>query len=240
MSIKLVITTLLFISFSTTNVNQLTETENKTATQQPHVINLELPDKLKIETINDTENDNTLFEKNMPWVAALLIGIISAIVNIKISNDLKRSNEVNISNQISGAQENIKLQIESDKESTLTQFKATVATKNRQEWINELRDTLSQYLSYTIMMIQEDSFSEDDKRSYLDKIYQTKFKIELMTNPEKKEHKALMDAVNKMILVVNQNKDEIEINDLKSARQEFIITSRKIFIHNWNKIKDLK
>ena len=72
----------------------------------------------------------------MPWIGALIIGLLSVLVNFWVAHRLRQSNERNLTRQIENA-----------KEITLSQFKSTIATKNRQDWINELRNAISDAIS---------------------------------------------------------------------------------------------
>ncbi|MBP1640754.1 MAG: hypothetical protein H6Q17_2337 [Bacteroidetes bacterium] len=59
--------------------------------------------------------------QSMPWIVAFLIGFSSAIINILVSKNQRKI--------------------------SIQAINKDILSKNRQEWINTLRDSVSQYLS---------------------------------------------------------------------------------------------
>jgi len=205
--------------------NKYAKSTSKSSTE----FNVNLPDTVQFREIVDKNETYSFFEKGMPWIAALFIGIFSAIVNFWISHRLRQSNERNLQKQIDNA-----------KETTITQIKSTIGTKNRQEWITELRNTLSEYLTFTARVTPDMMNSAEDNKKYIEKIYYSKFKIALMINPEKKEQKELLDAVEDILSEIIKKKEDYKIEEFKKTRETCIQAARKLFGLHWKKIKDLK
>lgn len=226
-----------------------------TSTATPIQVSITLPETLQVGNISDKKESNTHFVTILPWIIALLIGVFSAVVNFRIAKSLRKSNEKNLQFQIDSNERNVKSQIESNerslqkqieitKETTLIEFKATIATKNRQEWINELRETLSVFLTSSIFV--SPNISRDLKIKFTDgfveKALFARAKIELLTNKDKPEQKELLDNVNIYYeIVLKQLKGEaIESSQIVEARSSISQSARKLFKIHWNKIKELQ
>lgn len=181
----------------------------------------------------------------MPWIVALLIGVIAAFVNLFIGNRIRISNEKNMQKQLESNEKNLKNQIETSKEIKFLEFRSTISAKNRQEWINELRHTLSEFLSIA-MQLTPDSHEEIEKLSYMDqnkyveKLFYTKCKIELLLNANKEEQKKVLDEVENIArLTVTETKDFTDTY-MQVARNKLITCSRNLFDIHWKKIKNLQ
>lgn len=235
--------------------------------ETPNISNvIEFPSTLNINDVSSKSGEN-LLEKNMPWVVALIIGILSVFVNFWVSHRLRQSNERNLRVQIESNEKNIARQIESSersileqiksnernqnkqietaKESKLLEFKATIATNNRQEWINELRHTLSEYLTYCILITPLPDDATQAKLDNRDEIFRklslSKSKLELLMNSEKAEQKELLEKIESILEVIRNNIDKSNKPiPIKDARISAIEAARKLFSIHWNKIKELK
>lgn len=200
-------------------------------TAKKTTVSVTLSDTLQVKNITPSTYQTPFYERNMHWIIALLIGLVSAFANLLIAFRLRQSNERIIQKQIMNA-----------KETTLFQFKATIGTKNRQEWINDLRLVLSEFLTYTTYLSprKHDEVKEDEIKRCIEKIFFTKFKIQLLTNPEKLEQKKLLDAIENMLNVITADKEKYNDEDMRLARQEIVFAARELFKQHWNKIKDLR
>jgi hypothetical protein len=206
--------------------------ESVTPTAQVPV-SINLPQTIKIEDVTEKIDNESFWERNIAWIIAFLIGIISAAVNIWAAYQLRKSNE-----------QNLKLQIESLEKTTIMQYKATISTKNRQEWINELRQTLTDFLTYAMYLTPTTSASplldKEESKRYLEKVINTKSKIELLVNESKPEQKELINAVEKMIDLCTKKAEECGEKEIRNTRKEIIASARNLFGIHWTKIKDLK
>ena len=192
-------------------------------------VTINMPETLTLKTDNGEKDSSLISEKNMPWIVALIIGLISAIVNMSISYSLRKSNEKNLLQQINNT-----------KDITLMQLKATLGAKNRQDWIDELRHILSDCLAYTTQMSRDSELTAEEKIRYGEKLAYAKFKIELMINLDKKEQRDLMESIEKLLRVAAKPKSDTKVNEIRDARADCIDHARKLFEIHWNKIKNLK
>ncbi|EJL63051.1 hypothetical protein [Flavobacterium sp. CF136] len=189
-------------------------------------ISISIPKEVQIKNISAIKEDN--LDKKMPWIIALVIGVLSAGVNFWISHRLRQSNERNLQRQVESAQK-----------MTLTQFKATIATKNRQDWINELRHELSELLTSTTRVTGIGPKNEDYEK-HIDKILFTKSKIQLMLNYEKIEQKKLIDSIENLFDKHIESDGKIDDDDFAELRSSIISDARVLFDIHWKKIKNLQ
>ena len=198
-------------------------------------LNINFPQTIQFKNISKKVSDQSLFEKRIPWIIALIIAILSGLSNIWIAKRLQKSND-----------QNLKRQIESSEKNSITQFKVTIATKNRQEWINELRHTISELISESIQIAFEMRINKTENKEsikkHLTKLVYDKAKIEMLVNNEKPEQKDLIDKVNDVFnqCINASNPEEFDGNKLTLAREETIVAARKLFGIHWKKIKELK
>lgn len=204
--------------------------EKKIVQSQPADVKISIPQTIQIKDITEKSETTLGLDKNMPWIAAILIGIITAFVNFWVAHRLRQSNERNLQRQIENA-----------KETTLIQFNATLATKNRQDWINELRQNISEFLTYAMCLTPSFvSNNQDERRKYLEKLAFTKSKIELLTNEDKPEQKELLDTLGDILDILSKGKEDFKKEDMQAARSKTISAARKLFKIHWGKIKILK
>ena len=201
--------------------------------RNPVHISINLPETLQIKDVSEKQVKMNFFERNMPWIVALLIGLASAYVNFWIAHRLRQSNEINLQKQINNS-----------KETTLTQFKATIATKNRQDWINELRQTLSDYLASITLYIplakNPDKSNLEERKNYVQRMALTKSKLELLMNEDKPEQKALLDEIEDLLKIARNEPSENQLEKISVSRTKVIIAARHLFTYHWTKIKELK
>lgn len=139
------------------------------------------PDSIKIpQNYNIKTPDKSNWSDIMPWVVALFIGLLTVITGRL---------------QIISSEKIIFKQIESAKEIAQQDFNKTVISGNRQEWINKLRDNLSEYLA------RVESYSIETKNTNIDtrllseeliKILTLEIKIVLLLNSKEENSQNLI------------------------------------------------
>lgn len=166
----------------------------------------------------------------LPAILTLLVGLITIFFNYIISKKLRESNE-NI----------IKRQLEEARELKIIDIKASINIKNRQEWMNQYRDCLCEYIS--ILMSAFMKVQSDDS---MKTVFLLNKKIELLLHPEREyEDKALELHKDLLILVILKltKKEEDNLNfdeNFKNTLSELIIISRKILDKNWQKMNNIE
>ena len=190
-------------------------------------------DTLKVENIKNNKESVVWYEsESMPWIISLLIAIITIGINVYIARVNQKT-----------ALKNVQNQIESSKSLALTQFKATLNTKNRQDWINEVRHTISDLLAQTaifsVRVFDKKSENGDILMPHFEKIYYYKSKIAMLLNSEKNEQANLLNLINELVyLLANIEKGKTE-KIIKEKENEIINASRVLFDLHWKKIKEI-
>ncbi len=261
----LILLTFSVLIFGQSRKDTIRQSKSQTITI-PAQVNFNLPNTLQIKDITDKNVNQSFFQENMPWIVALFIGVLSVFINFWVAHRLRQSNERSLQNQIESNERNLLRQIESNernslrqiesnekslqrqietaKETSLVEFKVTIATKNRQEWINELRQTLSEYLSnISLINFNPKSHSQtilDDNKIYIRNMSLSKAKLELLMNKDKPEQKELLEKIESMLKLVTGEQTENHLENMRSARSSIIIAARELFKIHWEKIKELK
>lgn len=191
-----------------------------------------LPETIQVKDVTDRkENENSL-DKNMPWIVAFSIGILSALINCLIAYKLRKSNY-----------KNLKLQIENSREISLVHFKATIATKNRQEWINDLRNTISELISFTTAILVEMNLNKSDPnnlKEFLLKINYAQSKINMFLNSSKPEQLDLKTKVGELVSECTK-KHHTSVGKVFEPKINAVVDSaRVLFELHWKKVKNLE
>jgi hypothetical protein len=192
-------------------------------------------DVKKIEIINPVDKVSFV-EKSIPWIIALIIGILSTITNIFISNRLNKTSKSNIEKQLDNA-----------KEVAITQFKSTLHTQNMQNWSDELRNCLSEFLSISAFIRAKlaDVSGLDDKQIF-DEIKDdfknlNKYKVKILTllNIKNPEEKVIGEKIVELMRKGFVSKEEFSATEHIELENKLLADSRKLFQSHWEKIKDL-
>ena len=125
------------------------------------------------------------------------------------------------------------------------QINTSTLSGNRQKWINELRDLVSQYLalSGTFSFINRDIINRKieynealDERSQ--EIRKIKSKIELLLNPLETDSIELLDKIAKLRLCAQKDvSDGAYLIEYRECHDEIIKTTQKILKKEWIRVK---
>ncbi len=134
--------------------------------------------------------------------------------------------------------------IEKQIELSKNEIKLEVLSKNRQAWINSLRNELSEFMAivvevknHTIIMNRNQELSAkilNDILVTVNKLDKIKFKIKLLVNPEEENNK-------KMVLLLESIKVSVLGNGKVDDKMDNLINlSQKILKEEWNRVKTLR
>jgi hypothetical protein len=186
-----------------------------------------------ISTLNPNSSTGISIEKNMPWIVAFIIGLLTVAINW-IMSYYNRSTSIRI------AQE----QILNSNSLALTQFKANLNSKNRQEWINDFREALSQFLSQCALLCMEYSSRNDQDQEktivYFEKIVFFKSKIIMLLNESKPEQRIIREDLDKLLPVAFTSSGDFNLKDYTEIEKRLYFNAQKLFGIHWKKIKDLE
>jgi len=234
--ISILITVLIF----TFNVHGQNQTINKKPTNQNAIIKISdtltvrianevtmptIPDRLTIENLNKSD-----WKDQMPWVVALLIGLSSVAITILLGR-----------RQISSSERIFSKQIETSKEIASLDFKKVVISGNRQEWINGLRDNLSNYLakseSYSIALLNPTNTADKLQsliNERLSEILALEAKIVLMLNSNEEDSKELIKFLGIYTKCIF---GEAITQPVEVLKQKIMEIAKKILKAEWERVK---
>jgi hypothetical protein len=190
------------------------------------------PDVIAIKNILPKEVKQSILEKYFASFVVIFFGIITAFINIYLARRLRKSTEINIEKQIKAG-----------KDTTENQFKATLSAKNRQDWINDLRNSITDFLTANSNLLLEISKQTRDSEKiseFVDKMTSSKYKAELLLNDAKINQRNISQLLNEILLLTTEAFGESNnIVKVTAKKNELIISSQSLFNYHWEKIKKL-
>jgi hypothetical protein len=177
----------------------------------------------------------------MPWIVALLIGILSLIVTIIVNRSQQKVSIKNIENQQEIAVKNIENQTNLSKQV----INRDILSKNRQEWINTLRESVSGYLSsheLSKLILQFDKKGKETPPEYRAefKTWQSLlYKIELLLNPNEGKSRKLIDLMTQLNLSTDYHSMSKE-NEYEKIKNEIIHVTQTILKEEWERVKKIQ
>ena len=116
--------------------------------------------------------------------------------------------------------------------------RASVLSRNRQEWINLLRNTIAEYLA-VVYMLGDPNLSNEKAQHLLERLYTAKFRVSLLINPNEPDHRKLDDLLFDFIeKIAAANKPDEEA--VLEVRQTLVELSQKILKEEWKRVKSLQ
>jgi len=215
-------------------------------------------DTLKVQFSQHLSKENG--SNNMPWIAAIFVGVLTVIANYIIARINKNTAIRNIKDQVETSTQIANLQIESTKEIALQQisnsqklashgFNATLKTQNRQQWINLVRDTLTDFSTHSKILnaeFQEAYFDRTRQIELHEKVTRTRVKLTLLLNPKIETHNNLLEAISELLTVLDLHlyeskgtEKEFKNLNFSSCNEAVIKSGRDLLYSEWQKIQDV-
>ena len=184
---------------------------------------IQLPNEtLNVLVENKTEKKSSFdIQKNMPWIGAILIGILTVLANYIINIQIRKTNTESIDKQLINA-----------REINQKDFNKTVLSGNRQAWINDLRDIISKVLSKILSLSLKGKITHDELQELIYLIT----KAELMLNPEKDKLfiKSLKELELCFIDIQREKKTFSDIEQFTSSVKKF---TKRTLNTAWERVK---
>lgn len=117
--------------------------------------------------------------------------------------------------------------------------KADVLSSNRQDWINRLRDNVSEYLGMVVFLADKD-IPTDKFEDLIGKCFVTRARILLMLNPDKPDHVLLSDLLGDLAEFARKPFDIVNGRTWAEARQNTIDVTRRILKREWENVKAVR
>lgn len=209
-------------------------------------------DTLKTRTIVDTLKVQIIPSKketeqnNRPWIIALIVGILTfiAIITASLINKWVAIKGINSSKEIAIQQ------IENSQSLNLHQFNSTLKTKNRQDWVNDLKNAMSEFMANCVKInIEFQDPGEDNKEKIKDiheKITLNRTKMRLLLNPKKELHNNLLTSMTEFVNILDMhilnyrgNINYYKNIDFQKTSDKVVENARELLYNEWQKIQKL-
>lgn len=122
------------------------------------------------------------------------------------------------------------------------QSRVTVLSANRQAWINNLRELISEYISISGLIHAGDwsGRTETDFDQKMERLALLNAKIRLMINPREQDHERLTKLLGDLVLTMGGRAANGEKKNPEKARgiiNELIPLSQSILKREWERVK---
>ena len=115
----------------------------------------------------------------------------------------------------------------------------TVSTL-RQQWIDHLRDDISEFLSLInhYLLYTDIPLETEDELSRYRRLLYLEAKIQMMVNPKEKDHQKLIELIGLLITTIHRTKTEKQrMDEISSHHNSLITLSQKILKREWERVK---
>jgi len=190
--------------------------------------------------ISVESNDDPL-DKHLPWISAMIIGAASVVASWFIASKQIKA----LNNQITTSIELARQQNQSSSDSTIQTLRANIVSANRQEWINELRELTSKFISevhslnvdhYRVTNSGKPFELTEKWSNVADNLIYYTTKIELMLNPEEMATQEILKAFDR----IRTNIQETNFTNTGDNIMSLMHTLQSVFKTEWIKIKNLQ
>ena len=192
-------------------------------------------DTLRVQTI-DNETTKTWYESSaLPAIAALVITLIGILVNIYIAKK-------NWKNTLDLADK----QYRDNGNLASRQFNSKLFTENRQEWIDKVRDCISELITYCNLL--NIAFQENDSRrkeSIHEKVTLHRNQLRLFLTLEIAEHKKVLDDLSELMNLLDRHLlnsqrpgEEFDNIEIMRLSDKVIESGRRMLYAEWGKIQE--
>lgn len=196
-------------------------------------------DTLNAETVEKMQETLWYEHKSTPWLVSIFIAVLSVVVNLIISYFTRKTSIRTVQDQI---QSSVKI--------ASHQFHATLNSKNRQEWINDVRNCISEFVTQCRllnMQFQEPVHTKEKRYILHEKVSLYRNKILLLLSPQIPQHANFLGKMNELLDALEIHLLNSRANILDYNNQEFLVKSnevlesgRTLLYFEWQKIQNVK
>lgn len=178
-----------------------------------------------------THTSTSIWEKNMPWIVALIVGLMTVIANLLISYQSRKTNRKILSEQLAHNKEIALEQIKNSQINAQKDFNKTVLSGNRQMFINQVREIIGSILTKVSIIFLKEQLETKD----YDELKLLITKAELFLTPG--EDEALLGSLKSLDIhcfeILSQGKD---ISLLSEKIETLKIETLKKIQTEWDKV----
>ena len=169
------------------------------------------------------------------WILAV-IAFLAVFAGPLIQSIIARKSRKQIDIQIELSKRSFAAQIGISR----SQLNVSVLSKNRQDWINTLRDSISEYVSIITNWAINGSIEEKNKNNNIinERLLFLKSKIELLINPKEDDHTKLVNLLDQILKNIIHCVDGHE-SDIDNLLREITNVSQTILKREWERVKNI-
>jgi hypothetical protein len=152
-------------------------------------------DTLRVQTIDNGTTKTWYESPALPAIAALVITLVGILVNIYIAKK-NWKNTLDLSNK----------QFKDNADLASKQFDSKLYADNRQEWINKVRDCMSELITHCNLL--NIAFQENDnqhKQSIHEKVTLHRNQLRLFLTPEITVHKKVLEDLSELMNLLDRH-----------------------------------
>jgi|JI9StandDraft_1071089.scaffolds.fasta_scaffold61099_4 hypothetical protein len=190
------------------------------------------------------KKEDSIMKDILPSLIALLVVIISTCGAIYIGKKQigiqSKSGEEQLRSQEAQSQEQLRVAREQIQETSKTATKQ-INSNNRQDWIIDTRNTVSELMTQANLLnieFQESTVNSDKRKAIHEKFVYNKNKLYLLLKPDKKKHKILMDSLGELLTILDTHLLNSNANNNPSLNMGFIPYNNGKFMAQAEKVID--
>ena len=120
------------------------------------------------------------------------------------------------------------------------QIHASVVLASRQKWIDNLRDQLTELIAGILFLGLHRNLDHIDEKDFverLQKLILVETKVNLLLNPNEKDHQALSQTIRQAIEKIFAGSEKEKRVGVKGLSDSIVIQSRTILKREWQRVK---
>ena len=130
--------------------------------------------------------------------------------------------------------------LENQRDISRSEVKANVLSTSRQQWINSLRDELSEFISilHHVQVYVDTDNKKGVTKEFIDVLIKSQLKaskIYLLINPKEDDHIELVNLIKEALEIIGKGHEEAF-----NISEKIVSLSQKILKDEWNVLKSLK
>jgi hypothetical protein len=134
----------------------------------------------------------------------------------------------------------VKKQTNTALEVALRQIRASVVSTNRQRWIDQLRDQLSELITLLMFInlgMQSKLGTQDEIVAKIERAHMIEKKIKLLINPKEEDHVRLVALLRAGVEQVFKDGEQRESGKLYEWQEAVVSLSQEILKREWVRVK---
>jgi hypothetical protein len=204
------------------------------------------------DSLANQQPEGLLYQNFWPWVVALLIGLISAAVNLYGVNRLRKTNTELLNKQLAASKQQMQdelaankdmmnKQLQANKEAIDRELKKKIHTENQQDWVDNLQARVEEIIELSATYNSYWVNKEQDLEVYRPlwtKLRGKTAALEIQLNNGIPSEKAIESALNRLVGAFNEL-PENQKEGFDQLKDKLIIACKERYQEHWRNINEL-